>query len=108
MERTNATFWDWNITIRTTWTASSSWDIDDVDKEEEWDIKEEGEEKPQEAAAQKENGRRCIWSQRRWSEARNGKKYEQKMVSINNDYSLHGKYNIEFRSRFEVKKKNVM
>ena len=82
LERANATFWDWNITIRTTWktASSSSWDIDDVDEEEEWDIKEEGEEKPQEiAAAQKENGRRCIWSRRRWSEARNGKKYKQKI-----------------------------
>ena len=51
-------------------------EIYEVDEEEEWDIKGEGEEKPQEAAAQK-IGRRCIGSRWRWSEARNCKKKQK-------------------------------
>ena len=77
-------------------------EIYDVDEEEEWDIKEEGEEKPQEAAAQKMAGGALKADEDEVKQEIAKQAKRRLYLTINNDCSLL-EYNIEFDGSLMIK-----
>ena len=77
-------------------------EIYDVDEEEEWDIKEEGEEKPQEAAAQKMAGGALKADEDEVKQEIAKQAKRRLYLTINNDCSLL-EYNIEFDGCLMIK-----